>query len=103
MEEIAKYHIAPAAKQYINKKIIWGIAAFFITVIVSFVLFAISQVDWSAAQGDKLIDINLDQVDYSVMFNNTYINLFMMLNIVLGLFLFDRYLESRKKQFRKEA
>src|SRR5512138_3295643 len=31
MEEIAKLHIAPATKNYINKKIIWGIAAFFIT------------------------------------------------------------------------
>ncbi len=29
MEEIAKYHIAPATKTYINKKIIWGIADFF--------------------------------------------------------------------------
>src|SRR3954465_9654687 len=30
MEEIAKHHIAPATKAYINKKVIWGIAAFFI-------------------------------------------------------------------------
>ena len=30
MEEISKLHIAPAAKNYINKKIIWGIAFFFI-------------------------------------------------------------------------
>ena len=36
MEEIAKLHIAPATKNYINKKIIWGIAAFFITVITGF-------------------------------------------------------------------
>src|SRR5215212_5996925 len=39
MEEIAKYHIAPATKTYINKKIIWGIAAFFIVLIVGFVIY----------------------------------------------------------------
>src|SRR5213075_3572418 len=36
MEEIRKYHIAPAAKTYINNKIVWGIAAFFIVLIVGF-------------------------------------------------------------------
>src|SRR5437870_2632266 len=33
MEEIGKYHIAPATKTYINKKIIWGIGIFFILLI----------------------------------------------------------------------
>src|ERR1700730_8354838 len=34
MEEIAKLHIAPATKTYINKKIIWGIGFFFIALII---------------------------------------------------------------------
>src|SRR6266545_4481127 len=34
MEEIAQLHIAPASKTYINKKIIWGLGIFFITMIV---------------------------------------------------------------------
>ena len=29
MEEIAKMHIAPATKSYINKRIIWGIVFFY--------------------------------------------------------------------------
>jgi hypothetical protein len=36
MEKIAQYHIAPATKNYINKKIIWGIAGFFFTLIAFF-------------------------------------------------------------------
>ena len=36
MEEIAKLHIAPATKTYINKKIIWGIGFFFITMLIGF-------------------------------------------------------------------
>ena len=104
MEEIARHHIAPATKEYINKKIIWGIAAFFITVIVSFVIYGISQIDWTAGSPDgNLGGIDLTQVDYSKMFNNTFVNVFMMLNIVLGLMLFDRYLNARKEKYKKVA
>jgi len=37
------------------------------------------------------------------MFNNTFVNAFMMLNIVLGLMLLDRYLDRKKKEFMKQA
>src|SRR5215213_8207408 len=39
MEEIARMQIAPAAKSYINKKIIYGIGGFFITMIVGFLIY----------------------------------------------------------------
>jgi regulatory protein YycI of two-component signal transduction system YycFG len=103
MEEIARLHIAPAAKQYINTKIIWGIAAFFITVIVGFLIYGFSQIDWSTSTEIKsgLLD-NVTEADYSKMFNNTFVNVFMMLNVVLGLMLFDRYLNDKKKKLMKE-
>lgn len=103
MEEIAKYQIAPATKNYINQKIIWGIAAFFITVIVGFLVYGISQIDWSAGSTNSGIGIDFAQVDYSRMFNNNFVNMFMMLNIVLGLMLFDRYLDLKKKQYQNQA
>ena len=37
------------------------------------------------------------------MFNNNLMNVFMMLNVVLGLILFDRYLSNKKSKFTKEA
>src|SRR5438067_9761234 len=79
MDEISKLHIAPATKSYINKKIIWGIAIFFLTVIVSFLIYGISQIDWSQGSSNNLIGIDLSKVDYSKMFNNTYMNVFMMM------------------------
>ena len=104
MDEIARHHIAPATKEYINKKVIWGIAAFFITIIVSFVVYGISQVDWSVGNAEGTLGgVDLAQVDYSKMFNNTFVNIFIMLNIVLGLMLFDRYLSDRKSKYLKEA
>lgn len=104
MEEIAKYHIAPATKEYINKKIIWGIAAFFITVIFAFVVYGISQIDWSAAStpGNSL-GIDFSEVDYGQMFNNNFVNGFMMLNVILGLMLLDRYLTNKKHKLMEEA
>jgi magnesium-transporting ATPase (P-type) len=102
MEEIAKYHIAPATKSYINKKIIWGLASFFIVLIVGFLIYGFGQVDWSA-QNDSKLPIDLSKIDFSRFFNNTYVNIFMMINVVLGLMLLDRYLASKRKNIQKEA
>jgi len=99
MEEIARYQIAPATKEYINKKIIWGIAVFFITMLVGFLGYGIAQIDWSqAGSTSSPIGVDLGAVDYSKMFNSTLMNGFMMVNIVLGLLLLDRYLNMKRKK-----
>ena len=103
MDEIAKYHIAPAVKEYINKKIIWGIAGFFITLIFSFIIYAIMQVKWSEGTTGSGIGIDFTKIDYSVVFNNNLMNGFMIINVILGLILFDRYLANKKQKFSKEA
>ena len=111
MEEITKYQITPAAKTYIDKRVIWGIAIFFFTMIAGFLIYGFAQINWGAADaGNPVIDkyvnsvnTNLDKVDYSKFFNNTYMTVFMMLNAVLGLMLLDRYLANKRKQHTKEA
>ncbi len=102
MEEISKLHIAPATKTYINKNIIRGLAFFFITLIVGFLVYGFGQIDWTV-QGDTKLPVDLTKVDYSRMFNNDWVNAFMMINVILGLFLLDRYLANKRKQFREEA
>jgi hypothetical protein len=101
MEEIARLHIAPATTKYINKRIVWGIGIFFITVLVAFLVYGFGQVEWST-QGDTALPIDFSKVDYSKIFNNTFVNIFMMINIVLGLFLLDRYLAGKRKKFRED-
>lgn len=104
MDEIARYAIAPAAKKYINTKIIWGIGLFFITLIVGFLVYGFSQVEWSAAESTSSpIGIDLGAVDFSRMFNNNIVNGFMMLNILLGLLLLDRFLSMKRKAYRSES
>jgi TM2 domain-containing membrane protein YozV len=102
MEEIARFHISPATRTYINKKIIWGIGIFFITLIIGFIGYGFGQVDWTI-KGNNSSYIDLSKIDYSRFFNNTYINAFMMINVVLGLFFLDRYLANKRKKFREGA
>lgn len=107
MEEISRSHIAPATNTYINKRIIWGLGIFFITLIVAFLVYGFGQVNWSESSTTKLPvnfdKVNLSKVDYSRIFNNDWINAFMMINVILGLFLLDRFLANKRKKFREEA
>jgi preprotein translocase subunit Sss1 len=100
MEEIAKLHIAPATKTYINKKVIWGIGFFFIALIIGFLIYGFGQVDWNA-KGDTTISENLSKINFNKFFSNTWVNAFMMINVILGLFLLDNYLSNKRKEFRK--
>lgn len=101
MEEIAKFHIAPATKNYINNRVIWGIGAFFITLIVGFLIYGFAQMDWNFRDTSKPI-VDFSKVDYGRIFNNNLVNVFMMVNVVLGLVLLDRVLANKRKQFQKD-
>jgi preprotein translocase subunit Sss1 len=103
MDEIARLQIAPATSAYINKNIIRGIGIFFITIIVGFIIYGIGQldIDWTS-NGKSIIPVDLSKVNYSRFFNNTWVNAFMIVNIVAGLFLLDRYLANKRKKFTEK-
>ena len=75
---------------------------FFITMIIGFLVYGFGQINWSA-KGDISIPEYINKIDYNKFFNNTYMNVFMMINVVLGLFLLDRYLAVKRKKFREEV
>jgi len=102
MEEIAKLHIAPATKNYINKKIIWGIAGFFLTLIGAFLIYGFAQIDWNT-QPDSKYTVDFSQIDFAKIFNNNFVNGFMMVNVLLGLVLLDRVLANKRKKFQKQV
>src|SRR5687768_13109500 len=103
MEEISRLHIAPAAKSYINKRVIWGIGGTFLAMIVGFLIYAVAQINWSEGRSDNSIGIDLSQIDYSKMFNNNLMNAFMMVNIVLGLIFLDRYLANKRNKLLEKS
>jgi hypothetical protein len=100
MEEISRLHIAPAARSYINKKIVWGIGFFFIAMFVGIVIYGIGQMSFTSGE-ESTISKNLNKIDFSKFFSNTWVNALMMVNVVIGLFLLDNYLNSKRKQFKK--
>ena len=99
MEAISKHHIAPAAKTYINKRIIWGIAGFFICTIIGFLIAVFAQIQWTGGNTTDpsfINSINFDKVNTNNLFNSTYATIFMMVNVVLGLVALDMYLRRQK-------
>jgi hypothetical protein len=102
MEEIAKLHVAPAAKKYINNRIIWGIGFFFIALLVGTLVYGIGEMFSTPGEASRFSK-KIENVDFSRFFNNNVVNALMMVNVVIGLFLFDNYLSNQRKKFRKEA
>ena len=105
MEEIGRYHVAPATRTYINKNVIRGIGAFFLTLILGFLAYIVSQFHWSGGNGSSNLlsgnpNLGLDKIntiDPSKYINGTYISLFMLISVVMGFLLLDMYLQRRKR------
>jgi len=105
MEEIARYNVAPATRNYINKNIIRGIAAFFLTMIVGFLVYVLAQFKWTgtSAKGTSILpnnpDLGLDRLAPAVKaFNGTYFSIFMFISVIMGLMLLDIYLQRKKER-----
>jgi hypothetical protein len=105
MEEIARYQVAPATNSYINKTVIRGIGAFFLTTICGGLIYAFTQIDFSAghasssqAHYEKMLQDRLNDFNWGRIFNSTSMNIFLMVNLVLGLMLLDMWLEKNKRR-----
>lgn len=100
MEKIANYQVAPAAKTYINKNIIRMFTAFFMVMIVGLFIYFIGQIHWVNQSSSNLIPAysqDANKLNWSRFLNNYYVNIFIGINIILGLILADKYLREKKK------
>jgi hypothetical protein len=107
MEEIARYHVAPATRTYINKNVIRGIGAFFLTLILGFTAYVLSQFRWIShdqSTSSSILTNNpslgldkINSVDISKYFNTTYTSLFMLISVIMGFVLLDMYLQRRRQ------
>ncbi len=103
MEEIARYQVAPATKNYINKNIIRGIGAFFLTLITGFFIYCMGQFKWSGGGNSSSnhlpsYDLGLEKFNWEKLFSNTPVTLFMLIVVVLGLVFLDLYLQRKKER-----
>jgi ribosomal protein L32 len=106
MEQIARHHVAPATKTYINKNVIRGITAFFLIMIIGILIYFFGQFHWTSTSTDNLIPqytIDANKLNWGKALNNTYVNVFILINVVLGFILLDKYLQNRKKSERVDG
>jgi hypothetical protein len=99
MEEIARHQVAPATRNYINKNVIRGIAAFFLIMIGGLFIYFVGQVQWNGSSTNSLIpaySLDAGKLNWSRLLNNTYVNIFIGINVILGLILIDKYLQRKK-------
>jgi hypothetical protein len=103
MEEISRYQVAPATKNYINKNVIRGISSFFLVMIVGLIIYFVGQIHWNGNSTGNLVpafSLEADKLNWSKILNNTYVNIFIGINTILGLILLDKYMQGRKKDER---
>lgn len=100
MEEIARYQVAPATRNYVNKNIIRGITAFFLIMIGGFFVYFIGQIHWSSSPSNHMFPSSLDagKMNWNKLLNNSYINILMGISAMLGLILVDRYMRAKKNE-----
>jgi hypothetical protein len=102
MEEIAKLHVAPATKSYINKNVIRGITAFFLIMIGGLFIYFMGQLHWVDNPTGSMLPSyyeDANKVNWGKLLNNTYVNIFIGINVILGLILIDKYLQGKKNGY----
>ena len=111
MEEIARAHVAPATKNYINKNIIHAIAGFFLTMITGFLVYCLGQFKWSGHSSSNLVEhyniktnlnAEIEKFNWGKVFNSAYTNIFLLVTVVLGLMLLDMYLQRKRQENRQK-
>jgi hypothetical protein len=71
--------------------------------VIGFIVSGFAQVNWTDTSSGESLPVDFGKLDRSKFFNNTYTNIFMMVNIVLGLILPDMYLGKKKKQLENKT
>jgi VIT1/CCC1 family predicted Fe2+/Mn2+ transporter len=94
MEEISRHKISPAAASYLNNKIIYGIAAFFIGTIVAILIYLVGSVNWSSNETGVLK--HRQTITIPVVFTGHFLQIFMVISTVLALMLLDAYLHQKR-------
>ncbi|WP_026897542.1 hypothetical protein [Daejeonella oryzae] len=81
-------------KSTTDKRIIYGIAAFFLLSISAMLAVVFYQMDWSQPVSGTLQQYKLPDVNFSSYLNSTVINSFFFADIILALYLLDNFLRK---------
>ena len=82
-------------RSLIDKRIVYGITAFFLITIFALLGFLFYQVDWSQNSGFGTLEYKSLVIDTSKFQNNTLINIFFFSDIIIGLYFLDVFFRNR--------
>lgn len=97
MEQIRTQEASVPLKAAINKRIIWGIAAFFILTILAVLIIGLRDINWASSSSTSSLKVpaQLNVAKVTGFFNGSWMKGFLFFDVVLGLFLLDGYLRKR--------
>jgi len=101
MEGIRTEHALKPLKATIDKRIILGIAGFFILTMAVLLIYALSSVNWTGGSGFKMPQqLTVEATQVNSYFKGPAIKAFLFFDVVMALFFIDYYL--RRKSIVKE-
>ncbi|MEJ7695008.1 hypothetical protein [Daejeonella sp.] len=81
-------------KSLIDKRIIYGISAFFILTIGGLLLFLFAAIDWSSVSDATNGTFTTTAINYSALSEGPFVKAFLFIDIMLGLLLLDGFLRK---------
>jgi len=96
MEKIQLEPVPGSVKSLIDKRVIYGITAFFLITITALLGVLFYQIDWTQQSGMYMPDYKLAEFETSNYVNSTTINIFIFVDIIIALYLFDGFLSKRQ-------
>lgn len=99
MERISPLPVPGSIRSLVDKRIIYGIASFFIISILALLTVVFFQIDWAKPVANSLPDLQIPAVNYSTYLNSTYLRIFLFADLILGLYILDSLM--RKKMSTK--
>jgi len=85
-------------KTTVNKRIILGIMLFFVICLSGFIIYALTQMDISSAKVPDImskVTVNIKVPQVNSRISKPMVEGFMFFDVILGLFLFDKYLRRK--------
>ena len=95
MEKINLEPAPTTLKSLIDKRIIYSIAGFFLFTITALLGVLFYQIEWPQTIGFKMPEFSIPTIDTSTYLRSSFINLFLFVDIIIGLYLLDGFLRRR--------
>lgn len=98
MEKIQMEPLPGSVKSLIDKRVIYGITAFFLITITALLGVLFYQIDWTRQTSFDTPEYKMLEIDTTNYFNSTLINIFFFTDIIVALYLFDGLLSKRQSR-----